>query len=123
MSVTTGTVAFANLDEHEIFNGQSTGKYSLTLTVDDNEAEALAKPGVKLREYEGNKQRKFSTKYPVAVIDKSDEPYRGPLNRGSVVKVLWKAGQPHPVHGTGTYMLKVRVIEEAEDQGATEEGF
>ena len=123
MSITTGTVAFANLEEHEIYNGESTGKYSLTLTVDESEADALAQAGVKLREYEGNKQRKFSTKYPVSIIDKDDEPFRGPLGRGSVVKVLWKAGQPHPVHGTSTYMMKVRVLEEADDLGANEEGF
>ena len=35
MSVITGKVAFANLTEHEVFNGQSTGKYSVVVTLDD----------------------------------------------------------------------------------------
>lgn len=121
MSVLQGTVAFANLDQHEVFNGQSTGKYSLVLTLDDPEAEALAKSGVKLREYEGLKQRKFSTKYPVDVIDSDDEPFRGRLTRGSKVKVLYAEGKPHPVHGTPTYLNKVRVIEVAEGSEGSED--
>jgi hypothetical protein len=32
MSVITGKVAFANLTEHEVFNGQSTGKYSVVVS-------------------------------------------------------------------------------------------
>lgn len=121
MSVLQGTVAFANLDQHEVFNGQSTGKYSLVLTLDDPEAEVLAKSGVKLREYEGLKQRKFSTKYPVEVIDGDDEPFRGRLTRGSKVKILYAEGKPHPVHGTPTYLNKVRVVEVAEGSEGSED--
>jgi len=121
MSVLQGTVAFANLDQHEVFNGQSTGKYSLVLTLDEPEAEALAKNGVKLREYEGLKQRKFSTKYPVDIIDTEDEPFRGRLTRGSKVKILYAEGKPHPVHGTPTYLNKVRVVEVATDGEGSED--
>lgn len=121
MSVLQGTVAFANLDEHEVFNGQSTGKYSLVLTLDDPEAEVLSKNGVKLREYEGLKQRKFSTKYPVDIIDTDDEPFRGRLTRGSKVKILYAEGKPHPVHGTPTYLNKVRVLEVAENGEGSED--
>jgi hypothetical protein len=121
MAVLQGTVAFENLNEYEVFNGQSTGKYSLVLTLDDPEANDLAKQGVKLREYEGVKQRKFSTKYPVEVIDTEDEPFRGRLTRGSKVKVLWAAGKPHPVHGTPTYLNKVRVVELATNTEGSED--
>jgi len=121
MSVLQGTVAFANLDQHEVFNGQSTGKYSLVLTLDEPEAEVLAKNGVKLREYEGLKQRKFSTKYPVDIIDTEDEPFRGRLTRGSKVKILYAEGKPHPVHGTPTYLNKVRVVEVATDGEGSED--
>ena len=121
MAVLQGTVAFENLNEYEVFNGQSTGKYSLVLTLDDPEADDLAKQGVKLREYEGLKQRKFSTKYPVEVIDTEDEPFRGRLTRGSKVKVLWAAGKPHPVHGTPTYLNKVRVVELASNTEGSED--
>ncbi len=121
MAVLQGTVAFENLREFEVFNGQSTDKYSLVLTLDDPEAEELAKQGVKLREYEGAKQRKFSTKYPVDIIDTEDEPFRGRLTRGSKVKILWASGKPHPVHGTPTYLNKVRVLEVAESGEGSED--
>jgi len=121
MAVLQGTVAFENLNEHEVFNGQSTGKYSLVLTLDDPEAEELAQQGVKLREYEGLKQRKFSTKYPVEVIDGDDEPFRGRLTRGSKVKILYASGKPHPVHGTPTYLNKVRVVELSDNSEGSED--
>ena len=65
MAVLEGLVAFENLDEHEMYQGQSTGKFSLVLSLDEPTAGTLAEAGVKLREYEGVKQRKFSTKYDV----------------------------------------------------------
>jgi hypothetical protein len=63
MSVITGKVAFANLTEHEVFNGQSTGKYSVVVTLDDEAADKLAAEGVKLKTYKNQSQRKFATKY------------------------------------------------------------
>ena len=39
--VLEGTVAFENLTEHEMYNGQSTGKYSLVLSLDEGDAESL----------------------------------------------------------------------------------
>ena len=57
MSVINGVVAFANLAEHEVYNGQSTGKYSLVLTLDDSEAEKLEKEGIKLKMYKNQAQR------------------------------------------------------------------
>ena len=69
MAVLEGLVAFENLDEHEMYQGQSTGKFSLVLSLDEPTAGTLADLGVKLREYEGVKQRKFSTKYDVPVMD------------------------------------------------------
>ncbi len=53
MAVLEGNVAFANLDEHEEYQGQSTGKYSLVLSLEPADADKLANQGVKLREYEG----------------------------------------------------------------------
>jgi hypothetical protein len=61
MAVVEGTIAFENLETHEMYQGQSTGKYSVVISLDDNTADQLAGLGVKLREYEGTKQRKFST--------------------------------------------------------------
>ena len=39
MSVVEGTIAFENLDTHEIYMGQSTGKYSVVLSLDDTTAD------------------------------------------------------------------------------------
>lgn len=68
MAVVEGTIAFENLDTHEMYQGQSTGKYSVVISLDDTTADQLAGMGVKLREYEGTKQRKFSTKYDVPAL-------------------------------------------------------
>jgi len=43
------------------------------------------------------------------------------LTRGSKVKILYAEGKPHPVHGTPTYLNKVRVIEVAEGGEGSED--
>ena len=117
MAVVEGTIAFENLDTHEMFQGQSTEKYSVVISVDDATADNLSSMGIKMREYEGVKQRKFSTKYDVPVMDADGQPFAGRIGRGSKVRLLWAEGQPHPVHGTGTYLNKIKVLEVAEQEG------
>ena len=114
MAVLEGSVAFANLDEHEEYQGQSTGKYSLVLSLEPADADKLANQRVKLREYEGTAQRKFSTKYEVPMYDADGNDFSGRLTRGSKVRVQYAEGKPHPVHGTSTYLSKVKVLELAE---------
>ena len=63
MAVINGTVAFANLTEHEQYQGTSTGKFSIVLTLEDADAEQLKLEGVKVREYKNQAQRKFATKF------------------------------------------------------------
>jgi hypothetical protein len=113
--VTTGVVAFSNLDEMESYQGQSTGRYSLVIRLDDVAASALADMGIKLREYEGVAQRKFASKYKVDVLDLAGNPVPGEIPYGSKVRVLWKAGDAHPVHGVSTYLNKVRIVELADN--------
>ena len=117
MAVIEGTVAFENLNEHEVYQGQSTGKYSLVISLDDETSNDLEAKGVKLREYEGVKQRKFSTKYDVPVMDAEGNPFKGRIGRGSKVRIMYAEGQPHPVHGTSTYLNKIKVLEVAEQEG------
>ena len=117
MAVLEGLVAFENLDEHEMYQGQSTGKFSLVLSLDEPTAGTLSEAGVKLREYEGVKQRKFSTKYDVPVMDAEGNPFEGRIGRGSKVRIMYAEGQPHPVHGTSTYLNKIKVLEVAEQEG------
>ena len=85
MSLATleGTVAFANLTEHEVYNNQSTGKFSLVVSLDEATADELDAKGVKLREYEGVKQRKFSSKFDVPVLNPDGSAFNGRVTRGS----------------------------------------
>jgi hypothetical protein len=115
MAVVSGKAAFAHLDSTEVYNGQDTGRYTLTVTLDDENAQILSEQGVKLRDYDGNKQRKFASKFNVRVIDANDQPFVGNIPRGSVVRLSYKTGTPHPVHGTPTYLNAIRVVEVAED--------
>lgn len=121
MSVITGTAAFINLTEHEMYQGQSTGKYSVVVTLDEANAAKLADQGVKLREYEGNKQRKFASKFDVPLYDASGDEFVGQITRGSEIKIQYSTGQPHPVHGITPYLDKIKVMELAE--GNTDEDF
>ena len=116
--VTSGIVAFSNLEEHEVFDGQSTGRYSLVINMEPKEASVLEDMGVKLKEYDGKAQRKFRSKYKVEVLDLDNNPVQGEIPYGSKVRVLWVDGPKHPQHGIGTYANKVRVVEFAEHSGA-----
>ena len=54
-----GTVNFSNVTKHDVFNGQDTGAYSMTITMSEDDAATLAAHGVKIKDYQGAKQRKF----------------------------------------------------------------
>jgi len=116
MSVINGTVAFANLDEHEVFNGQSTGKYSVVVSLDDAEAQKLEAEGVKIKTYKDQPQRKFTTKFEdFTVIDNEGEPVsKGSVRWGDKVRIKYNLGNPHPVHGCTPYMQAIRVVEKGE---------
>ena len=121
MAVLTSKAAFVNLTETEQYQGQDTGRYTLTVTLDNDAAQMLSEQGVKLRDYEGVSQRKFSSKYPVKVIDAEDNPFIGPVTRGSTIRLSYKTGPAHPVHGTPTYLNAVRVVELADDASIDDE--
>ena len=112
--VTSGVVAFSNLTEFDTYKGKSTGRYALTITMDDAEANKLSDMGVKIKDYEGKAQRKFISQYNVTVLDTEDRPFTGEIPYGSTVRVLWVAGDMDPEHGLRTYMNKVRVVELSE---------
>jgi hypothetical protein len=117
MSVITGKVAFANLTEHEVFNGQSTGKYSVVLTLEDDEADKLQAEGIKIKTYKNQPQRKFTTKYEdITVVDAEGEPLsKSSVRWGDTVRVKYAVGKPHPVHGSSPYLQAIRVIEKGEN--------
>ena len=119
--VIQGTAAFINLSEHELYQGQSTNKFSLTVTLDDKSIEQLEAQGVKMREYEGQKQRKFASKFNVPLYEADGDEFMGQVTRGSLVRVQYSLGDEHPVHGFTPYLDKVKVLELA--SGNTDEDF
>jgi hypothetical protein len=125
MSVITGKVAFANLTEHESFNGQSTGKYSVVVTLDEEQADKLASEGVKLKTYKNETQRKFATKFAdFPVIDNEGEPLsKSSVRYGDTIRIKYGLGKPHPVHGTSVYLNAIRVVEKAAIESVDDEEF
>ena len=112
--VIEGTVNFSNLTTTDVYNGQDTGMYSLTITMSEDDAATLAADGVKIKEYEGTKQRKFKSKYNIGLYDAEGGRYNGEVPFNSKVRLKYKTGPAHPVHGTPTYLEAVKVLEEAE---------
>jgi len=112
--VIEGTVNFSNVTQHDVYNGQSTGAYSITITMSEDDASALSSNGVKIKDYEGNKQRKFKSKYDIALFDAEGNKYNGEVPYNSRVRLKYKTGPAHPVHGTPTYLEAVKVLEEAD---------
>lgn len=116
MTATTveGIVNFSKLTEHDVYNGQDTGAYSMTITMSEDDASTLAANGIKIKDYQGNKQRKFKSKYDIKVFDAEGNPYNGEVPYNSTVRLKYKTGPAHPVHGVSTYLEAVKVLEEAE---------
>ena len=116
MTATTieGIAVFSNLTETDVYKGQDTGNYTMTITMSEDDASTLAANGVKIRDYQGNKQRKFKSKYDIKVFDADGNPYNGEVPYNSTVRLKYKLGPAHPVHGVSTYLEAVKVLEEAE---------
>ena len=109
-----GTVNFSNVTKTDVYNGQDTGTYSMTITLSEDDAASLAAEGVKIKEYEGAKQRKFKSKYTIGMYDAEGDRFNGEVPYNSRVRLKYKTGPSHPVHGTPTYLEAVRVLELAE---------
>ena len=116
--VIEGVVNFSNVTQHDVYNGQDTGTYSMTITMSEDDAAGLASQGVKIKDYEGNKQRKFKSKFDVSLYTAEGDKYTGEVPYNSRVRLKFKTGPAHPVHGTPTYLEAVKVLEEAEIQEA-----
>jgi len=112
--VIEGTVNFSNVTKTDVYNGQDTGTFSMTITMSEDDAATLAAQGVKIKDYEGNKQRKFKSKYAISMYDAKGDRYNGEVPYNSRVRLKFKTGPAHPVHGTPVYLEAVKVLEEAE---------
>ena len=112
--VIEGIVNFSNLTQHDVYMGQTTGKFTMTITMSEDDAESLSSRGVKIKDYEGAKQRKFSSKFDVKVLDAEGNPFNGEVPYNSKVRLKYKVGPAHPVHGLSTYLEAVKVLEVAD---------
>jgi hypothetical protein len=110
--VVEGTTNFSHLTKFEEYKNKSTERYALTITLDDDTAERLESNGVKVREYDGKKQRKFTSQYEVRVVDGTGQPFEGEVPYNSTVKVAFKYGNAGE-HGVPTYLNAVQVVEAA----------
>jgi YbbR domain-containing protein len=120
--VIEGIVNFSNLTQHDVYNGLTTGKYTMTITMSEDDAESLSSRGVKIKDYEGAKQRKFSSKFDVKVLDAEGNPFNGEVPYNSKVRIKYKVGPAHPVHGLSTYLEAVKVLEVAEMDSEDDNG-
>ena len=115
MAVIEGKAMFVNVKATEVYEGKDTGRYTVTLTLNDETADELSKKGVRLKSYgEGAAailQRKFASKFPVRVIDAEGETFSGDIPSGSTVRISYKYGDEHPVYGVPVYMDGIRVLE------------
>ena len=109
-TIVEGIVNFSKLTEHDVYNGQDTGAYSMTITMSEDDASTLAANGIKIKDYQGNKQRKFKSKYDIKVFDADGNPYNGEVPYNSTVRLKYKTGPAHPVHGVSTYLEAVKVL-------------
>jgi len=118
--VTKGEAKYVYLDSTEKFNGDDTGKYTLTVSLSDAEAKKLVDAGVKVRTIkdadtgEDIKIRKFSTQYKLddnLIQTMSGEVVGTDFGAGTEVEVLWKAGKEHPMHGVATYLTAIKVAD------------
>jgi len=122
--VIEGVVAFSNLTECDSYKGKSTGRYTLTLVISEASAAQLESMGVKIKEYQDKKQRKFASKYPVrTVVNLDGTPFIGEIPYGSTVRVAYEIGEEHPEHGVPTYLNAVRVLELSDTGGGVPSDF
>ena len=114
MAIMEGKAMFVWVKETEEYQGKDTGRYAVTLVLNDETSEELANNGVRLRSYgEGDNvilQRKFVSNYPVRVIDAEGNALED-FPDGSKVRISYKYGNEHPIHGVPVYMDGIRVLE------------
>jgi len=117
MAILEGTLAYdSKLTATDVYNGQDTGKYNITLVISDEDAEALKLKGVIIKE--GNKRKLTSGFANFIIKDSEGETLKDTedplpvteLGKGSVVRVSYALGKPNGVYGVSLYFNGVRVI-------------
>lgn len=112
--VVEGIVNFSNITKHDVYNGQDTGQFSITLTMSEDDANTMSSRGIKIKDYQGAKQRKFRSRFDIKAFDGDGNQWSGEVPYNSKVRVKYKVGNEHPVHGVATYLEAVKVLEVAD---------
>lgn len=109
-----GTTIFnTSLTQFDTYQGQSTDKYSLQITLDKQAAAILDKAGVKIKEYEGEPIRKFTSRYDIPVFTGRGEQWNDEIPSGSTVRVEFTTKE-HPTAGMVPYAKRVLLLEVGE---------
>jgi hypothetical protein len=109
-----GTTIFqTHLTQHDEYQGQSTGKYSVQLQLEGKTASKLAKDGVVIKEYEGEPIRKFTSRYHVPVFTSDKQTWTEELPSGTKVRLEYIT-KKHPTAGEVPYVKRILVLEMGE---------
>ena len=115
MPIVLGKTKFKTaLTQHDVYQGQSTGKYAVQLELDDSAAKELSSMGVKIKEYEGTPIRKFTSRYEVPVYINANEQWDKELPNGTQVKLEYVT-KKHPTAGEVPYMKRILILEMGKD--------
>lgn len=118
-----GTTIFkSHMTKHELYEGQSTGKFALQIKLDGKVAAQLAKDGVKIKEYEGEPIRKFTSRYDVPVYINANEMWDKEIPSGSEVKIEYIT-KKHPTAGEVPYMKRVLIKEMGKGDAGGDNSF
>jgi len=121
-----GTTIFnTSLKQFDTYQGKSTEKYSLQITLNKKEAARLAKEGVKIKEYEGEPIRKFTSHYNIPVFLSNKEKWDEELPSGSKIRIEYVT-KSHPTAGKVPYAKRILLIEVGEGyegQAEADEAF
>ena len=118
-----GTTIFQTyLTQHDVYQGQSTGKYSIQVQLDGDTASKLTKAGVVIKEYDGEPIRKFTSRYDVPVHIYDKEVWDKELPSGTKVRIEYIT-KKHPTAGEVPYVKRVLVLEMGEGDGGGDAGF
>lgn len=112
-NVVEGEVAFSHLKSFEEYMGKSTEKYALTLTISEEDAKSFSDQGVKIKQWEGKSQRKFTSGRAVTIYNPDLTPWDGDeIPRGSKVRIAFNiSAEPYGDFGHSVYVNQVQVVE------------
>ena len=101
-----GTVAFCHLRTHGTYQGQPQDMYEITIAVTDDDARKLEAEGIKVKDYNGVKQRHFRTKNKLPIYGPDLTEWDGDeIPKGAIVKLIYqKSKTPFGNFGYSVYV-------------------